>query len=468
MFLESRGLQLGEIVKVRYQNGVPFVKVRILRWCTPEQDFISNWARVVLPFGTYNYGTWATPVVGEKVWVAFEGGDPQRPVVIGYAPVKHDPIEMPPEFGNDSPHDKSKPGDREDPPENYSKPVHAWLAKTKLGHFILLHDKIKKEIIRSEGKIELGELAKHNVLLGDLFMQLYNNHTHQDSVPPPGDGEKIIPEEHLSQVVFVIRDLGEQPPSSNSMGMIKQATALMQNTQAGGGGGGVQDLLGDPQGFLRDIGRELGLDGETIQKAQEILDGFIDGFVDTVHNLAEQAGIDIPDGLDLQGLFNWFGDTIGQFVGTVLSEAERIAEEALGISLPEDLSLSGLLRWAQENFGEYLDAFVDFVVGAIGDYLGIELPSDLSLDGLVDWVGSNIDGIVSKAFSLALNAIGVPPGVSDAVANIATGLLFGNPQATLGDLLGAVSSIVPGGEALGTALCQALAGCFNLGLGLSL
>jgi len=86
MFLESKGLQLGEIVKVRYQNGVPFVKVRILRWCTPEQDFISNWARVVLPFGTYNYGTWATPVVGEKVWVAFEGGDPQRPVVIGYAP----------------------------------------------------------------------------------------------------------------------------------------------------------------------------------------------------------------------------------------------------------------------------------------------------------------------------------------------------------------------------------------------
>ena len=472
MFLESKGLQLGEIVKVRYQNGVPFVKVRILRWCTPEQDFISNWARVVLPFGTYNYGTWATPVVGEKVWVAFEGGDPQRPVVIGYAPVKHDPIEMPPEFGNDSPHDKSKPGDREDPPENYPKPVHAWLAKTKLGHFFLLHDKLKRVVIRGEEKIEIGELAKHNVLLGDLFQEVYNNHTHQDSVPPPGEGERITDRE-LSQMVFVVHDKSEQPPQSE----IKEIVLKMQKVgeALGGGSGGGENAFD----VVKDIAEEVGFSDDQIEQAEKIFNDISESVKKGLRDVVKSAtGIEIDISRPWDEILRDVAEQLG--VDKALNAFLNELGEALKTFLPEevvDQFLSLLNSCIEGNYARFADQLVEGIVDFLSNYLPEDLQDAVTsfliaifhndpqglLGALKDLLGNLIPGdlveallsgdwaAIAEALAPVLkNLLGqfLPEGVLDGLVDFVNFI-------TTGDFSSLVEA---GGEMLKGALASALMG----------
>ncbi|MCC6617079.1 MAG: type IV secretion protein Rhs [Anaerolineae bacterium] len=46
-------------------------------------DTSGLWARVAVPFAGNNRGTWLIPDVDDEVLIAFESGDPARPIVIG-------------------------------------------------------------------------------------------------------------------------------------------------------------------------------------------------------------------------------------------------------------------------------------------------------------------------------------------------------------------------------------------------
>ena len=123
------GIYHGVITRVRYQKGMMFAKVWIPAWSSEKFKYITKWARIAIPWGTMNYGMWGTPKPGMHVWVAFEAGDPELPVVLAYHPVRDgESLEMPPEFDNDDYSNKSREKqNRELPPEKYPKINDAWI-----------------------------------------------------------------------------------------------------------------------------------------------------------------------------------------------------------------------------------------------------------------------------------------------------------------------------------------------------
>jgi len=46
-------------------------------------DGRSAWAEVCVPYAGDKVGLWAVPPAGANVWVEFEGGDPERPILAG-------------------------------------------------------------------------------------------------------------------------------------------------------------------------------------------------------------------------------------------------------------------------------------------------------------------------------------------------------------------------------------------------
>lgn len=76
------GVHVGIVVDVSDPDGVGRVRVR-LPWTTDAGDAYEAWARLATLMAGADRGTWFVPEVDDEVVVAFEGGDPSRPYVLG-------------------------------------------------------------------------------------------------------------------------------------------------------------------------------------------------------------------------------------------------------------------------------------------------------------------------------------------------------------------------------------------------
>ncbi len=153
----------------------------------------SEWARICLPYASANSGTWLIPEIGDEVVVMFENGNLDSPIILGalYS-------------GKNSPPASGKAGDFNSDNKNNLKFI-----RTRSGHQICFDDsgqggisiqdafgnsivlKNGEVVIQSASKISIGEGASHALVLGDLFQQLFNTHTHP--IPTGSSGPPSAP-----------------------------------------------------------------------------------------------------------------------------------------------------------------------------------------------------------------------------------------------------------------------------------
>ena len=75
---ETQGVYRALVTDVRDEEGLGRVQVEV-----PDGAAEPAWARVSTLMAGDGRGTWFVPDVGDEVLVAFQGGDPRQPVVLG-------------------------------------------------------------------------------------------------------------------------------------------------------------------------------------------------------------------------------------------------------------------------------------------------------------------------------------------------------------------------------------------------
>jgi len=73
------GVTVAQVVDVNDPESIGRIKVKFPR----IRGEVEAWALVSLPLGGNRTGLWALPEIGDEVIVAFEEGDPDRPIVLG-------------------------------------------------------------------------------------------------------------------------------------------------------------------------------------------------------------------------------------------------------------------------------------------------------------------------------------------------------------------------------------------------
>jgi hypothetical protein len=166
------------------------------------EEVDSGWALPCVPAGGgKERGMLYLPQVGDTVWIEFAAGDVSRPIWVGT-------------FWGEPDGDPEAPtGDGKDASDTLG------VLKTKSGHeltfdddgeVVLLANGNGKSSIRFEKDggvviaaetIKLGASAGEKVVLGDAFMQLFNQHTHPTGVGPSGPPTPLMTGNHLSTKV---------------------------------------------------------------------------------------------------------------------------------------------------------------------------------------------------------------------------------------------------------------------------
>jgi uncharacterized protein involved in type VI secretion and phage assembly len=77
------GIYPGLVSDIKDPNGSGRVKVTLPWSPDTASDHYEAWARVATFMGGNNRGSWFIPDVNDEVLLAFEGGDPRRPYVLG-------------------------------------------------------------------------------------------------------------------------------------------------------------------------------------------------------------------------------------------------------------------------------------------------------------------------------------------------------------------------------------------------
>jgi phage baseplate assembly protein gpV len=143
-------------------DGNPGYRVKLKYPWLSEQD-TSHWARIAVPMGGSNRGTYVLPEIDDQVLVVFEHGDINRPIVVGSLwSKKQEPVENNQSGSNHTKLIKSRSGHRIifDDKEGAEKLI--IVDKTKKNKIVL--DSANKLVrIESDGDIEVR--AKANVIM---------------------------------------------------------------------------------------------------------------------------------------------------------------------------------------------------------------------------------------------------------------------------------------------------------------
>lgn len=77
------GVYVGIVTDVQDPDGMGRVRVR-LPWTTdPDGDLFETWARLATMMAGSERGSWFIPEPDDEVLLAFQGGEPRHPIVIG-------------------------------------------------------------------------------------------------------------------------------------------------------------------------------------------------------------------------------------------------------------------------------------------------------------------------------------------------------------------------------------------------
>lgn len=176
-------------------------------------DLESGWALPCAPFGGgKERGLLAVPEVGDTVWMEFAGGDVSRPIWVGTF------WSAPESTGGDG--DLGSSTGTEVPTSDGSKVAGPGrlVLRTRSGHRLYADDdagvvaivagddgaeiRIDAQgvVTIKAGTIKLGDGASEKLVLGDSFMQLFNQHVHPTGVGPSGPPSNPMTPSHLSQV----------------------------------------------------------------------------------------------------------------------------------------------------------------------------------------------------------------------------------------------------------------------------
>lgn len=157
-----RGAQPAIVVDNKDGAGNPGYRVKVkLPWLSDEES--TSWARIAVPMGGPDRGTYVLPEIGDQVLVVFEHGDISRPIVIGGLwSKKQEPVEVNQSGKNNTKLIKSRAGHRIifDDKEGAEKLI--IVDKTQKNKIIL--DSVNKIVkIESDGDIQIK--AKTNIIL---------------------------------------------------------------------------------------------------------------------------------------------------------------------------------------------------------------------------------------------------------------------------------------------------------------
>jgi uncharacterized protein involved in type VI secretion and phage assembly len=183
---DTQGRMYGVVVGVVTNTDDPDSLARVkVSYPWMGDDAESPWARVVTPMAGGDRGMVFRPEVGDEVLVVFEHGDVRFPYVIGAV---WNGVDGPPQH-------RGADGDN-----------NVRMIRSRSGHEILLDDTSGSEKIvivdsseshkielSSDGVVIISNSVKvgsassgESLVLGDAFMQLFNQHTHPTGVGPSG------------------------------------------------------------------------------------------------------------------------------------------------------------------------------------------------------------------------------------------------------------------------------------------
>src|SRR5882724_10715892 len=133
-----RGVQLGIVVDNKDGGDNPGYRVKVkFPWMNDQES--TFWARIAIPMGGPERGTYVLPEIDDQLLVVFEHGDINRPIVIGALwSKKQEPVEV-----------------------NQSGKNNTKLIKSRAGHRVIFDDKDGAE------KVTIVDKTKQNKVILD-------------------------------------------------------------------------------------------------------------------------------------------------------------------------------------------------------------------------------------------------------------------------------------------------------------